>query len=482
MDDTAFLLKLLEAEEAHQLKSRDELWYKGDLRFLLHDAQKLIYDAFWSTKHRETVILASRRFGKSFLSVVWCLEYAIRNPRTIVRFIPPEIKQAFNIVQPTFLTLEQSWPPGLIRYHSSEKAWQVGKGSWLYLGGFDSQKDASRGGQASLIVCDEAGFTNPDEYNYILKSVLKPQLLTTRGRLVIPSTPSKITSHPFMVETVADAKLEGRFHRFTIYDNPMLDAEQIEEAKRDCGGEDSEDFKREYLCESVRSASSAVLPRWRDELIENFELTPYMYRAIVGDFGGVQDKTVIHAIAYRYRSNVDGDVLFCDEREYPPNTPTDEIVKGIRELHELYIKPSLAPEQDQTAYLDCPGQLQVDLNNQHNMSVRIPLKDEFHSGVNLINLFVNSRRIRVHPRCKFTAMTFEAARFNDRRTDYVRNPVLGHCDAIASAIYGIRMICKDRDGSPFPQPQKETQAWWMQKPKTDNRKQVAQAIYGGKQW
>jgi hypothetical protein len=481
LDETAFLLKLLEAEEAHQLKSRDELWFKGDLRFLLHDAQKLIYDAFWSTTNRETVILASRRFGKSFLSVVWCLEYAIRNPRTIVRFIPPEIKQAFNIVQPTFLTLEQSWPNGLIRYHSSEKAWQVGKGSWLYLGGFDSQKDASRGGQASLIVCDEAGFTNPDEYNYILKSVLKPQLLTTRGRLVIPSTPSRIPSHPFMSETVADAKIDGRLHTFTIYDNPMLDAEQIEEAKRDCGGEESEDFKREYLCQVIRSASIAVLPRYSaDRCVESFELDDHWYRAIVGDFGGVTDKTVIHAIAYRYRSNCDGDVMFIDERVYDANTTTKEIVEGITELHKLYIKTSKAPEQDDTAYLDCPGQLQVDLNNQHNLNVRIPIKDEFHSGVNLINLYINQNRIKLHPRCKFTAMTFEAARFNDRRTDYIRNPVLGHCDAIASAIYGIRMICKDRDGSPIPKVNPEKAAWWKQPVQESSRQQVADAIYGRK--
>lgn len=482
MDETAELLQLLEAEVESQKKHKDDLWYAGNLRFLLHDAQKIIYDDFYKMNNRETVLLCARRFGKSFLGLILCLEYAIKNPRTIVRFIPPEIKQAYGICLPNMGKLEQLWPTGLIQYVASEKAWKIGRGSWLYLGGFDSQKDASRGSEASFIVCDEAGFTNPEEYNYILKSVLKPQMLTTRGKMLILSTPPRIPSHPFMVETVADAKLENRIHKYTIYDNPMLDEEQIAEAKRDCGGEDSEDFKREYLCQTIRSSSASVLPRWNENLIEDFEINPYWYKAISGDFGGCQDKTVIHAIAYRYRSNIDGDVLFCDERVYEPNTPTDEIVKGIRELHEMYIKPSQAPEQDHTAYLDCPGQLQVDLNNQHNLSVRIPLKDEFHSGVNLINLFVNSRRVRVHPRCKFTAMTFESARFNDRRTDYIRNPILGHCDAIASAIYGIRMICKDRDGSPFPQPHKETQAWWMQKPKTDNRAQVAQAIYGGKKW
>jgi len=201
---------------------------------------------------------------------------------------------------------------------------------------------------------------------------------------------------------------------------------------------------------------------------------------LVGDFGGCNDKTVIHALSYEFITSATGIVQFIDERVYDPNTSTIEIVKGIKELHDKWIKPGKAPEQDHTAYLDCPGQLQVDLNNQHNVNVRIPFKDDFFAGVNLINIFINQKRIVVHPRCTFTAMTFENARFNERRTDYIRSPILGHCDAIASAIYGIRMLCKDRNGSPDQPINPQTQAWWNVKPKEDNRAAVAAAIFGGK--
>jgi hypothetical protein len=479
--DEIELLQLLEAERLAQLKEKDDLWYAGNLRFLLHSAQHIIYDKFHATNDRETVMLCSRRFGKSYLSVILCLEHAIKNPYTIVRFVPPEIKQAWQITMPIMLKLEQSWPRGLVRYQAAEKAWKVGRGSWLYLGGFDSQADAQRGGEASLIVCDEAGFTSPETYGYIMKSVLKPQLLTTRGRMLIPSTPSREPDHEFLTNTVQDAKLEGRLHKYTIYDNPLLDEDQIEQAKRDCGGEDTEDWKREYLCEIVRSKSITVVPRWDTATyVQEFEPQPWQARVLVGDFGGVNDKTVIHVLAYDYQSPVHGVFQFVDERVYDPGTTTEEIVAGIRALHKQWLKPSEFPEQDQTAYLDCPGQLQVDLNNHHNISVRIPLKDDFHAGVNLINIMVNMRRILVHPRCKFTILSMESARFNDRRTDYIRSPVLGHCDAIASAIYGIRMICKDRDGSPVPRVNQDSQAYWKLKPKQD-RAAVANAIYGRKQ-
>lgn len=481
MDDSIELLQLLEAEIEAKKKHQDDLWFKGDLRFLLHDPQKVIYDQFYQQNCRETVILASRRFGKSFLGLILCLEYAIRNPRTVVRFIPPEIKQGWGITMPTMMKLEQLWPNGLIRFMSSEKSWKIGRDSWLYLGGFDSQKDAARGSEASFIVCDEAAFTNPEEYDYILRSVLKPQLLTTRGRLLQLSTPARIPDHPFMCQTVADAELEGRLHRFTIFDNPLLDAEQIEEAKRDCGGEESESWQVEYLCKTVRSPGLMVLPRWNPAYIDEWEPLPYHYRCLVGDFGGVTDKTVLQVVAYDYRSPIDGTWHFIDERVYDSNTTTQEIVAGIRDLHAAWIKPSEAPEQDTTCYLDCPGQLQVDLNNHHGINVRIPLKDEFHAGVNLINLFVNQNRVRVHKRCSFTAMSFNSSRFNDRRTDYIRSPVLGHCDALACAIYGLRMTCRDRDGSPEPRVNRDLQAYWKQQPsRHENRQQVAAAIFGGK--
>lgn len=481
-DELIRLHKLLKAEEAYQLRSKDDLWYKGELRSLCHSAQHLIYDAFYSTTCREHVILASRRFGKSYLGLILCIEHAIRHPHSVTRFIPPEIKQGWQIAMPTMAKLSQSYPSGLIRFNVGEKAWKIGQDSWLYLGGFDSQKDAQRGGEASLIVCDEAAFTNPEEYDYILRSVLKPQLLTTRGRLLQLSTPARIPDHPFMSQTVADAELEGRLHRFTIYDNPLLDEDQIEEAKRDCGGEDSESWQVEYLCKTVRSPSLMVLPRWSPDYLDEWAPEPWHYRCLVGDFGGVTDKTVLQVLAYDYRSPIDGTWHYIDERVYDSNTTTQEIVAGIQDLHAHWIATSKAPEQDTTCYLDCPGQLQVDLNNHHNINVRIPIKDDFHAGVNLINLFVKQNRVRVHKRCTFTAMSFNAARFNDRRTDYIRSPVLGHCDAVACAIYGLRMICRDRDGSPEPRINREQQAYWKQATfnKYQQREQVAAAIYGGK--
>lgn len=476
MDDLQLLHRLLRAEANYQLRSKDDLWYRGQLRFLLHEAQRVIYDSYYQTNDKETVILASRRFGKSFLGVILCLEFAIRNTSTITRFIPPEIKQAWQILMPTMMKLESSWPTGLVRYVANEKAWRIGQNSWLYLGGFDSQKDAQRGGEASLIVCDEAGFTNGEEYNYILKSVLKPQLLITRGRIVHLSSPSREPDHPFLQETVTEAQLANKLHRYTIYDNPMLTAEDIESAKRDCGGEHTFAWRTEYLCQIVRDATLMVVPCWSPKFIGEWEPETWHYRVIVGDMGGVTDKTVLYALACDYDVTKPR-IWVLDERVYEPNTTTRDIAQGFRELTALWMDSCTLEDKDDVAYFDCPGQTQVDLQSEHKLSVKLPIKDNFHAGIGALNDLVSASQLWVHKRCTFAAMSLNNGRLNERRTDYMRTEALGHCDGIAALIYGIRHINTKTNGKPPDYVDREMQAYWKQE-KSNRRRIVGAAIAG----
>jgi len=53
----------------------------GDLRFKLHSAQIKISDLFESTHDKKLAVwYMARRWGKSYLSAVKCLEKAIKQP------------------------------------------------------------------------------------------------------------------------------------------------------------------------------------------------------------------------------------------------------------------------------------------------------------------------------------------------------------------------------------------------------------------
>lgn len=481
IDSELELAALLALDSHSKVANEQELWERGQLRFLLHDAQCVIYDAFHSKNWRDTVILAARRFGKSTLGLILCLEYCIRHPYKIARFIPPEVKQAWQIVMPTWAKLQQRAPRGLIEYKKAEQAFRVGQDSWIFLGGFDSQADAQRGGEASFIVCDEGGSTNPHDYNYILRSVLKPQLLDTKGRMLHLGTVPPDLSHPFLVDTVDSAEIDGRLFTFTIADNPRLDDEQRQQAIEDCGGEDTEDYRREYLCERVRSRGLMVINDIDKLTFGHWPFPKYAWLTIVGDWGGVQDKTVFVLGCYDFQRE---QYFIYAERHYPPHTGLDEIAQGIKELEAL--KENLLPnyhpdrpdrpelsrhghkDQEVPIWCDCPGQVKIDLANRHGIIVRLPVKDEFSAGIKLINYAITFQRLQIHALCKFVIKSLQEAKFNERRTDYERSELLGHCDAVAAVIYFLRMASCE---NPNPQPKRNTETHFYNNTR-DNEKQA----------
>ena len=169
--------------------------------------------------------------------------------------------------------------------------------------------------------------------------------------------------------------------------------------------------------------------------------------------------------------------LVMAERVYEPHTGTDEIAKGIKELVQL--KENLAEnaypnrpddptlemhghrDQEVPIWIDCPGQVKVDLKKHHGIDCKLPLKDEFSAGIKLINYEVTNRRLNVHNYCRFLHKSLAEAKFNERRTDYERSPALGHCDGIAALIYFLRMCSLD---NPKPRPKRNYETTFYNTP------------------
>lgn len=87
---------------------------------------------------------------------------------------------------------------------------------------------------------------------------------------------------------------------------------------------------------------------------------------------------------------------------------------------------------------DLPGQLQIDLYTEHKYEVRPPPKDDWQAAINNLALGFTTDKIVVDPRCRLLVQTLKSGTFNKNRTDFERTQSLGHCDAIAAAMYGYR--------------------------------------------
>jgi hypothetical protein len=424
----------------NQAQAIEYLWRQGDLKHKLQPQQIPIYDGIRNLAPGidEAVILCSRQFGKSWLGVLMALEDCIRYPNKCIVIVGPTLDQTREIVVPRLELIRADAPPGFVQRLKSEKKWFVGH-SELVIGGFDVNSSSQRGKTVQNIYIEEVVDSHPDTYSESMRSDLGPALTRSdRGKMIFLTTPPKVPDHPFITDTMARAELNNALYRYTIDDNKELTREQYEACVRRCGGRDTTDFKREYLVEIVRDESIVVVPRFdRARHVKEYSVPAFGKWQLVCDWGGVRDLTCALLYTYDYFSNR---MLIWDERRFGPNTATSIITEELRRLEASVQGVS-------QRVVDAPGQVHVDLNVQLGYECRVPAKDDWISQVNQLNVAFAQDRIWVHPRCKFLIQSLVSGIFNRNRTDFERTEALGHCDALAAAVYGYRSM--DRS-NPYP--------------------------------
>lgn len=420
---------------SRELKSlHQSLWKKGILAWKLHAGQRQIYDALRAldSSTQEALVFCARRFGKSTLGVLMALEDCLQQDRVQVRIIGPTIKQTISIVEPIIRKLTFDSPQGLIRRIKSEYRWRVGK-SELIVGGFDGQNITRHLGQESFaIYLEESGAARAEDFNYAIVEVLTPQLLHTRGRKVHLTTPPLQLDHPLLTEVMPEAKLKNAYFHFTVFQNPLLSQQQIDDAIRESGGIDTPAFQRNYLCQTVKDEETLVVPQFEasQHVYEEELLLEGQKVCVVGDLGGVVDKTVL-LLCTKHNS-----ILYVhDELVFPAQTESKTI---FLELYKKQSEKKIVLEQP--FFIDCPPSLTIDWLAQFRLSVVVPRKKPFLEGVTFLRQLFFRGDVRIFKGCEFLIKSLSYGSLNRSKNDFERSEALGHCDALAALIYASRSV------------------------------------------
>lgn len=211
---------------------------------------------------RLIVIKASRQLGKSWFAVALSLVCQLLVPACEVKFGAPSGKMARAIIRPHFQQMVEELPSSMWNFSSQQGEYTFyhpkGSTSHVVIGGCDATNvDSLRGQRAHIAIVDEAGFVS--DLTYAVNDVLMPQTVTTNGVVILISTPAKSVGHPFK-RFSDEAEKEGRCIRKTIYDCPRISEKEIRNLMKAARGEASSTWRREYLCEDVPDASTAILP------------------------------------------------------------------------------------------------------------------------------------------------------------------------------------------------------------------------------
>lgn len=431
-------------------QARDVLWQTGNITELILDdlQKKVLNNARTSSLSSEIIFVMSRQIGKSFAFAGYAIEECLRRPGIVILYIAPTLKMAKRITKNNFTEFLNTCPKDLRpTFKTQESEYVFPNGSRIILCGFNAgEVEGVRGNKAHLVLLDECGFMDEHEFEYGVNSVIYPTLNSTKGTLVMCSTLPKSATHPYW-ERVMKARMEGRCIEGTIYDCPRYNLEDIKKFAERVGGFDSVDFKREYLNLMITDEERAVIPEATQERINRLTTDnprPAHFDTYVSMDIGFRDYTAILFGYYNFLSNK---VIIEDE----------VILKGTQvttaSIHAAIEGKEYDLWSNKRVFLRVADNNNLILLNElsqqpYNLPIIPTAKDNREAAINKLRLLIQKEQLEIHPRCKNLIQQIQHATWNKKRTDFDRDPLNGHFDALSSLIYFVRNIQFGRN--PFP--------------------------------
>lgn len=391
----------------------------------------------------------------SWLLTVLAIEHAMKNPNSVIKLVTDTKAHVKSIFEPLFrdilLTCPEDFKP---KYNTSQFLYHFPNGSQVQLAGSDNKNyERLRGQRASLILVDEAGFCN--DLNDMVYSVLLPTTTHTGGKIILSSTPPEDSAHPFL-NFIEEATMNGTLTKKTIFDNPLLSKEQIDNIITKMGGITSERFRREYLVQIVKSADSSVIPEFTEELqkeiIKEWPLPPFYDTYVSMDLGG-KDLTAVLFGYYDFRADkiIIQDELIMDFRK--PGNNIEELTKQIM-LKEEQLWTNVLTNELKKPYLRVSDVNPMVLNeirkySHTQLTFVATKKDNVDAYINNLRALLSAKKIIINPKCKILIRHLANVRWKGSTKDeFARSVDNGHYDAADACIYLIRNIVFGKN--PYP--------------------------------
>lgn len=444
-------MELQEKKTVTPEQARALLWHQGIVHWLLKPVQKDLYDSYLNCKEKIVVWNCARRLGKSYALCVIAIEVCLKNSNSLVKYCCAKQKDAKGIIRPLIREIIESCPPELKpEFKTQEGAWVFPNGSRIELVGLDGGRAESvRGGSAHLGIIDEAGLVS--DLPYIITSIILPTTATTKGKIILASTPPKSPNHPFITRYLNKARIEGNLITKTIYDNPNIDEDEFNICVRESGGIDSVDFRREYQCEIIKDENYAIVPEFNAELkIKLVKEWPraIFYDSYVGMDIGMKDLTVV---LFGWYDFIKAKLIIEDE--YVVNGQkfnTSILAEGIKKKEAENFTDKVTGEQ-RIPYLRVSDNNLIvikDLWDLHGLRFIPTRKDDAEAALNKVRIMLQNEDIIIHPRCITLITHLESGIYNKSKTSFERSADNGHFDAIDSLKYLVRNIQVNRN--PYP--------------------------------
>lgn len=215
----------------------------------LHKNQKVIWNAYYSGKYRNLVINAGRRFGKSKCCLSIAIEEAVNRGKKVwwvaptYKLLGNQWRAAKDVLSDIYSNKSEN-DKRMEFYYSMPDGTQM-RGELNFRSA--DKPDNLRGDGIDLLIIDEAAFQSFEVYK-----VLRPATVDTKGKIIFISTPN---GHNWFYTLFQRGLPENHLKfpkwwskHYTSYDNPLLDYQELEDAKEDLT---ETEFRVEHMAEFI---------------------------------------------------------------------------------------------------------------------------------------------------------------------------------------------------------------------------------------
>jgi predicted phage terminase large subunit-like protein len=197
-------------------------------------------------------LMAGRRFGKTYLSIVRLLTWAMEKPGGLFYYVTATYRMAKQIA---WVDLKQLTPrEALATKNEGELSVELVNGARIFLKGAEDP-DRLRGVSLSGCVVDEAAYVRQEAWTMVLRPALSDQ----RGPAWFITTPA---GENWFTDALREAESggdpEGSGFRFTTEQGGRVAGAEIEAARRTLG---PDLFRQEYGAEIVDLRGAAIFRR-----------------------------------------------------------------------------------------------------------------------------------------------------------------------------------------------------------------------------
>lgn len=350
------------------------------LNFRLHAKQLEV----WKSNARFRVLVAGRRWGKTWMAITDLIISALSNPKAYYFYVAPSYRQAKHIA---WRTLKDFMPSEVdCNYNESELSCELPNGSRIELKGADNEDSLLGVGLDGMVIDEFATLYNNWQ---VWHTVLRPMLSDKKGWVLFIGTPRGKDALWELYMKGQRGEDNYQSWQFKTIDNPFIDVKEVEEARTTMP---ERYFRQEYEA-SFEDYTGLIWPEFNSK---THVIAPHYIDKQYVRIGAID--TAVSGITGVLKAYIDEDgVITIYEEYYERDKRVGEVAEAVREEDvQWFIDPSSASKN-----ILKDGKL-YNLYNEYtdNGIYARPAENDVAAGINRTAEHFKSGKIRIFSTCK----------------------------------------------------------------------------------